>query len=90
MLKNRALFIKRWRGESYTSEIQYRHRKDKKREDKMNTKIRVLESKLAVKISSNPDLAKEFGLVMSINKESSEDENLDNRISFLTSTEAYE
>ncbi len=56
----------------------------------MNTKIRVLESKLVAKISSNPDLAKEFGLVMSIDKESSEDENLDNRISFLTSTEAYE
>lgn len=90
MLKNRALFIKRWRGESCTSEIQYRHRKDKKREEKMNTKIRVLESKLVAKISSNPDLAKEFGLVMSIDKESSEDENLDNRISFLTSTEAYE
>ncbi len=56
----------------------------------MNIRIRVLESKLAAKLSSSPDLAKEFGLQMSFDKEGSEDEHLENRISFTTSAEAYE
>lgn len=59
----------------------------------MITKRRTLESKLALRISSNPELAKKFGLEMSSNKESSEDVNLDNRINLLSpssSTEAYE
>lgn len=53
---------------------------------------RVLESVLAAKIYSNPNLAKEFGLEISQEDGYLANKNLDNRIdtqSATTSTEAY-
>ena len=52
---------------------------------------RVLESVLAAKIRSNPDLAKQFGLEISSEEGYPVQKNLDNRINFqseTTSTEA--
>ncbi len=57
----------------------------------MVTRQRVLESVLAIKIISNPDLAKAFGIELSSEGNHPENKNLDNRIydqSVTSSTEA--
>lgn len=59
----------------------------------MIVRERVFESILAAKVSRNPDLAKEFGIELSSEKENWVSLNLENEIekqSVTSATEAYE
>ena len=91
MLKSRDVFSKRCHGEQYYQRLQYRHQEERNKE--MIVRERVLESILAARISSNPDLAKELGIELSTENENWGRLNLENikeNQSVTSSTEAYE